>query len=244
MQYYGLIGEKLSHSFSQKWFREKFQREHLDAEYLLIEARSAAEAIQLALHNHHLKGFNVTIPFKQTILPLCDVLDETVEKIGAANCVRVNNGKMSAFNTDVDGFQHLLDLAVGGVNPQGAMILGSGGGAAAVAYVLKGLKIPILRVSRNPNPGFSMAYHEISQADLINFPLMVNTTPLGMFPEIANAPPIPYHLLTGQEIMIDLVYNPAQTVFMKEGLLRGCQTLNGMPMLIRQAERSWEIWEK
>jgi shikimate dehydrogenase len=244
MNYYGLIGEHLGHSFSQKWFKEKFIRENLAADYLLIEAENPEKAIELAIQKHHLQGFNVTIPFKKTILPLCDEIDETASEIGAANCVKIKNGKLLAFNTDADGFRHLLVKSVGIGFSMGALILGTGGAAAAVEFVMQTLKIPFLRVSRKPKPDYSIGYGDISLEHLHQYPLVVNTTPLGMFPEITGFPLIPYDLLSGSEILIDLIYNPERTVFMKKGEGCGCNTFNGLPMLIRQAERSWEIWER
>lgn len=239
---FGLIGKKLSHSFSQEWFRQKFRNENIDAEYLLIEACCVEEAMELAIHQHQLHGFNVTIPFKKSIIPFCAQMDKAVATIGATNCILVNRGELEAYNTDCYGFEHLLNQVTGSVDSHGAIILGTGGAASAVEFVLNSREIPFIRVSRTPVSGYSVGFNDVDRDCLNHHPVIINTTPLGMFPDINGAPPLPYHLLSGHEVLIDLVYNPKVTVFMQEGNRRGCTTINGMPMLVKQAEKSWEIW--
>lgn len=244
MRYFGLAGKKLGHSFSQKWFRNKFKREGIDADYLLFETEDIVKSFENIRRQHGIEGFNVTIPYKKEILKFCDYLSDEVISTGASNCIRLNRGYVEAFNTDTYGFRHLLSLAETKDPFHGAIILGTGGSAAAVLYVLNRQGIPSVNVSRAPGNKHTIGFSDITKDIVHDQTLIINTTPVGMWPEIEASPPFPYHLLTGKEILIDLIYNPETTAFMIEGAQKGCRVFNGLSMLEKQAERSWEIWNQ
>ena len=185
-------------------------------------------------------GLNVTVPYKQAIIPYLDSLDAPAKAIGAVNTIAFSAGRLQGFNTDWTGFDESLKRRFSRL-PAGALVLGRGGAAAAVRYALSQLHIPFKTVSRNPAGG-QLDYAEVDAALLKKYPLLVNTTPLGTVPNIAEAPPLPYTLLTPQNSLLDLVYNPTQTRFLALGAAQGCATQNGMPMLELQAEASWAIW--
>lgn len=242
MRYFGLLGKKLGHSFSQKWFREKFSREGIDADYLFYETDDVAETVRILMRKEGMEGFNVTVPYKKDILAYCDYQSKEVVATGSANCIRLKRGFVEAFNTDVDGFRHLLSLIDSQDLFRGVLILGTGGGAAAVNYVSDVLDIPAISVSRNPLGNTAISYSDITGTIIEQHPVIINTTPVGMWPDNLKSPPFPYHYLTGNEVLVDLIYNPEITTFMAQGIQKGCKVLNGLPMLERQAERSWELW--
>jgi shikimate dehydrogenase len=240
---FGLIGQKLEHSSSQRWFRAFFRSEQIDADYLLFETDDLDTCVKTLLKHHPtLQGFNVTIPYKKDIIALCDMQSATVSETGAANCIHIKGGKMIAHNTDTDGFEWLAGQVPGWPEFPGALILGTGGAAAAVTWVLRRHNIPYIFVSRNPKTSASISYPELSVSHLRDYPLIINTTPTGMWPEAENRPGIPYELLSGNECIVDLIYNPEETLLMRSASERGCFVINGMGMLIHQAERSWNIW--
>lgn len=242
MQIYGLIGKKLSHSFSRKHFQDKFAREQLLADYRLFELAKISEFPALIQQHPQLIGLNVTIPYKEAVIPYLDEVDEAAAEIGAVNTIRVGAGKLKGFNTDVIGFG--LPLEKIKQSWQAAIILGTGGAAKAVHYALQHqFHIPeILFVSRNPSHQNQLSYTQLHQLDLAGFSIIINTTPLGMYPNVASAPDFPYHQLSPQHIAYDLIYNPAETAFMKRAKAQGARVLNGMEMLIGQAEAAWNIW--
>lgn len=238
---YGLIGKPLSHSFSQRYFTEKFEREGLvDHRYDLFELDSIDELRALVSETSGLRGLNVTIPFKQTVLPLLDAEDRLAAAVGAVNTIRVEGGKLIGFNTDVEGFRQTLMPLLQGRKPR-ALVLGSGGASRAVAFVLKELGIKFRVVSRSRERG-DMTYDLVEPIVVDVCTLIINTTPLGMHPDTASLPPIPYEAIGPKHVLIDLVYNPERTAFLSEGQRRGAAIANGSQMLRAQAEASWRIW--
>ena len=241
---FGLIGYPLGHSFSKKYFTEKFQREGIaDSRYQLFEIPAMADVKAVLSSQPDLKGFNITIPYKEQILPYLQAIDDDARAIGAVNVVKISGGELKGFNTDFIGFRDALRDFVGTNTPSKALILGTGGASKAVAYTLKQLGIDYQYVSRSPKNG-SISYEDLKTSDqwINTHHLIVNTTPLGTFPKTEAAPEIPYHLLGKEHYLYDLVYNPANTQFMQLGAAKGTATTNGYDMLVRQAEAAWEIW--
>lgn len=244
MNLYGLIGYPLSHSFSKKFFEAKFEKEGMAGyAYENFPIESIDKLPAMLGDNPDLKGFNVTIPYKEQVIPFLDLKDEVVARIGACNCVRVENGKLSGFNTDVYGFETSLKKYLKPYHTK-ALVLGSGGAAKAVAYVLKTLRIDYLYVSRKSSPGVDhqLKYHELTADIMQSHLLIINTTPLGMYPAVETAPPLDYNQISSHHYLFDLVYNPEKTVFLLKGEARGAAIQNGHDMLILQAEESWRIW--
>lgn len=238
---YGLVGYPLGHSFSPAYFSGKFRQKNIAARYDAYPIARVADVPEL-IQTHHLRGLNVTIPHKETIIPFLHRLDAPAAAIGAVNCIRVAaDGTRTGFNTDWLGFGKSLS---GWLNPlpAGALILGTGGAAKAVAYALVQLGIPFRKISRKGGAE-TLSYEEISGKILRQYSLLINTTPLGTFPEISGKPPLDYALLSPQNALYDLVYNPAETAFIQEGLRRGCRVKSGLEMLQIQAEESWAIWQ-
>lgn len=241
---FGLIGYPLSHSFSKKHFKQKFEQEKIaDSFYELFPLASIEQLPELLAAYPNLHGLNVTLPYKQQVLPFLDAIDPAAEAVGAVNTLKLENGTIKGYNTDVFGFamslQNLLDKNLRKV--RGALILGTGGAAKAVAYVLEQMEIFYLQVSRSANKG-DVLYSQLNSHYLQDFPLIINTTPLGTAPNIATAPDIPYQYLHAENILVDLVYNPEKTLFLKKGIQASCLTKNGLEMLYLQAEESWRIW--
>jgi shikimate dehydrogenase len=240
---FGLIGFPLSHSFSKKYFTEKFEREnlhHCTYHNFPIEDITALPAL-IARHPT-LKGFNVTIPYKEQVLPFLHQQSTAVQAIKACNCIRIEEGNWVGYNTDVIGFEQSLKKKLAPHHQQ-ALILGTGGAAKAVAWVLEKLKINYLLVSRTAMPNRKyITYHQLTPPVLAAHLLIVNTSPLGMYPAIETAPNIPYQLLTQKHYLYDLVYNPEETLFLKQGKQQGAIVENGADMLMIQAEESWKIW--
>lgn len=240
---FGLIGYPLSHSFSKKYFTEKFARENIaDAHYELFEIRSIEEFPVLAQVQPSLVGLNVTIPYKQQVMPYLDRLDEVAEKIGAVNTIRFEkNGEKSGHNSDYYGFKGSLENWLKGTKIENALVLGTGGASKAVLVVLQDLDITYQLVSRTSSAK-AISYDDLSRKSLSDYPLIINTTPLGMSPKTESYPEINYQQLTSDHYCYDLVYNPQETTFMKKAAAQGAQTKNGLEMLHLQAEKSWEIW--
>ena len=245
MKLYGLIGYPLTHSFSKGYFTEKFTREgESDFAYLNFPIKDIVQVLQVIESNPDLIGFNVTIPYKEKIIPYLNRISKDAMEVGAVNTVRIDRAggvaTLSGFNTDVDGFRaSLLRILHPGVKQ--ALILGTGGASKAIAYVLKELKISFQFVSRTKGEN-QLSYDELDKKVLDAHLLIVNTTPLGTFPEINTYPDILYNLLSSDHILFDLVYNPPETVFLREGKKKGVKIKNGLDMLYRQAEQAWEIW--
>jgi shikimate dehydrogenase len=243
MRAFGLIGYPLGHSFSKKYFADKFEREGITGNaYELFPLAQMDQLEDLLASNPDLVGLNVTIPYKEQVIPYLDSMSPVVEEIGACNCIHIQDGRLMGHNTDVIGFSRSLLPKLKPHHKQ-ALILGTGGSSKAVAYTLKELGIPFLQVSRTPVDGM-IAYEEIDQRMLESHTLLINTTPVGMFPDIMKAPAIPYELIGADHYLFDLVYNPERTRFLQEGALRGAAVENGYDMLVIQAEASWEIWNR
>lgn len=234
----GLIGLKLGHSFSKAFFAQKFESEGIRGSYDLLELENL-EGFRDLSGNYD--GLNVTIPYKARIIPLLDELDPTAEKVGAVNTIRINNGKLKGYNTDVIGFEQSLLHFINTSEVKKALILGTGGASKAVSFILNKLNIDHLFVSRNSEGKNALAYREIDQKLLNSCQLIVNTTPVGMYPNTKEKPAIPFDSLNGQWIY-DLIYNPEVTEFMKNASKKNCRVKNGWEMLRIQAEASYEIW--
>ncbi len=243
MKQYGLIGKMLSHSFSKKYFEEKFKRENISAVYENFEIGDISQVEEIFSAQPNLFGLNVTIPYKEQIIPYLDEVDEQAQKIGAVNTIYIDKatGKKKGYNTDYYGFKQSLKPFLENQH-QRALILGTGGASKAVAYVLNELGIITAFVSRNPTADNQLSYDDLNENLMQSFLLIVNTTPLGTFPNIDEKPAINYDAITPNHLLYDLVYNPAETAFLKEGKERGALTINGEQMLQLQAEKAWEIW--
>ncbi|MCB0552152.1 MAG: shikimate dehydrogenase [Phaeodactylibacter sp.] len=243
---YGLIGYPLSHSFSKRYFTEKFQREGIQGCHYELFPLEQIEALAGLLERYpNLKGLNVTIPYKQQVMAYLNELDKEAAAVGAVNTIRIEQGRLSGYNTDVYGFeQSLLNfLEAQGRRAEGlqALVLGTGGASRAVVYVLQKLGIVYRMVSRQASEG-RLSYRQLDATHLAQHHLLINTTPLGMAPQVDSFPDIPYYLLGPRHLLFDLVYNPAQTAFMARGLAQGAAACNGLEMLYLQAEKAWEIW--
>lgn len=243
MRKFGLIGKTLVHSFSKKYFTEKFEREAVDANYELYSMANV-DSLRQFVQEHSLCGLNVTIPYKQDVIPLLDEIDSEAQMVGAVNVIKIKReGErlcLKGFNTDVVGFRNSLKPLLKPWHTS-ALVLGTGGASKAVLYVLENLGIAARCVSRQKREG--MLTYETLDADVMRRnTLIVNTTPLGTFPNVDTCPDIPYRLLTEKHLLFDLVYNPEQTLFMKKGLQNEAAVKNGYEMLVGQAEASWRIW--
>jgi len=248
MNQYGLIGFPLSHSFSKKYFTEKFEKEEItDSQYDLFELENNAnfqESFrQLIAKTPNLKGLNVTIPHKQNVMTLLDRLEEATERIGAVNVIKFEeDGTLIGYNSDYYGFKNSLLGFISNTNLS-ALILGTGGASKAVRVALEDLEIPFQYVSRQKNPALNtITYEEITSEIIENYQLIINTTPLGMSPKIDTFPQLPYECLTSAHYIFDLVYNPLETMLMQKAKAQGAKTKNGLEMLELQAEKAWEIW--
>ena len=240
MRLFGLIGYPLAHSFSKKYFTEKFEKERLtDCAYENFPIVSI-DKIKSILQNYpQLKGLNVTIPYKEQVIPFLDEVNETVKAIQACNCIKIFNGKLLGHNTDVPAFERSLKRELQSHHNK-ALVLGTGGSAKAVEFVLKKLNIDHRYVSRKAS-GEKLSYEQLTPSIIEECNLIINTTPLGMFPDIAMAPSIPYEALTSKHFLFDLIYNPEKTLFLQRGEEKGAAIKNGLEMLILQAEESWRI---
>lgn len=240
---YGLIGYPLTHSFSKRYFTEKFERESIiDHIYELYPIEQISSLPSLLQSESELRGLNVTIPFKEQVIPFLDELSPVVQEIKACNCIRIQDGKLIGYNTDVIGFAQTIERKLAAYHTH-ALVLGTGGAAKAVHYVLRNKGIDFLEVSRSPEKG-CLTYAEINQQVLLEYKLIINTTPLGMYPHIDVAPDLPYDALTNKHYLYDLVYNPEKTKFLMEGERRGAMVENGAGMLALQADASWNIWNQ
>jgi len=242
---YGLIGQTLKHSFSQDYFTNKFKNESIKgAEYRLFELNSIHRFPEI-ISAININGLNVTIPYKLEIMQYLDELDESARKVGAVNVIKFAGSQLIGFNSDYYGFKKSLILWLGNEIPKSALILGTGGASMAVLAVLNDLKISTQLVSRSKTEN-SITYQQLSEFDhyLKDCKLIINTTPLGMFPNDTSFPDIPYESIGPQHLLFDLVYNPENTTFMRKGAVKGARTKNGLEMLHFQAEKSWEIWNR
>ncbi len=243
MQQYGLIGKSIQHSFSPSYFAKKFEREAItNAQYDLFPLPQIEDFPTLIHGANNWGGLNVTIPYKEQIIPYLDDLSAEAKAVGAVNTIALENGKLIGHNTDVLGFEEsLLTLLPSNYTSIKALMLGTGGAAKAVAYVVDKLNISYLYVSRKEAPQ-QLLYPQINKAVLQEYSLIINTTPVGQHPAISNAPNLPYAMLGAEHFLMDLIYNPVETLFLERGRLRGAKVLNGLPMLKAQAEAAWRIW--
>lgn len=241
---FGLIGYPLTHSFSKRYFSEKFEREGIDgAAYELFPLKDIGHLPDLISQHSNLCGLNVTIPYKEAVIPFLDRLDAEAAAVGAVNTIRIESTGLTGYNTDVFGFEKSLSrfLEENSAGIQSALVLGTGGAAKAVGFVLKKMGIAFRFVSRRPGKE-TLTYEQLDGLVMENSRLLINTTPLGMSPHTDTCPAVPYERLTAGHLLYDLVYNPEKTLFLKQGEARGCPVLNGLEMLYLQAERSWAIW--
>lgn len=243
MKRFGLIGFPVSHSFSKKYFTEKFAKSGLDDHfYDLFELEHIADFPALWSDNEDLSGLNVTVPHKENVLPYLDELDSSAKSVGASNVIKKVGDKLVGYNSDFIAFRHSLASWIGDFNGQ-ALVLGTGGSSKAVCAALKDLTISFKTVSRSKKNG-DLSYEDLfNNSSLIDeYHLLINTTPLGMHPKVDTCPQIPYEKINAKHFLFDLVYNPSETLFLQKGRARGAQIKNGDEMLVLQAEKSWEIW--
>lgn len=244
MRRYGIIGFPLAHSFSQRYFTEKFSAQQLaGCEYNEFPIESINELPALINQDHSLKGLNVTIPYKKQVLEFLHDRSAIPKGLDACNCIKIIDGKGVGFNTDIIGFQHSLQPMLSAHHKK-ALVLGSGGAAAAVCFVLKKLQIDYVLVSRNNKSNDVISYADLDSEIMKTHLLIINTTPLGTFPKVDACPDLPYHLLGPDHFLYDLVYNPERTLFLKKGEEAGASIKNGYEMLVIQAEESWKIWNE
>lgn len=247
MRKFGLIGFPLGHSFSKEYFDQKFQREGIsDAQYDNYPIEDVAEFENLHQRDPMLHGLNVTIPYKTALVKYLDVLSEDARNIGAVNtvCLCRRTGKLArvGHNTDADGFRRSLEEQLQ-TTPEKALVLGTGGSSLAIKYVLEQMKVKVISVSSSGKKG-SIEYEEIDSALIKSARLVVNCTPVGMHPLVEQFPKIPYQHLSHRHLLFDLIYNPAETAFLKQGKKHGARGVNGYDMLVYQAEGSWAIWNR
>lgn len=240
MDKYGLIGFPLGHSFSRGFFTEKFAREGIDAEYVNFEIPDASMLLDVIRDNPELRGLNVTLPHKQAVIPLLDELSDEAREIGAVNVIRVRDGKLKGFNSDIIGFTESIKPLLQPWHKK-ALILGTGGASRAIRVGLTRLGIEWTYVSRTPREGM-LTYSDLTAEVMQQYMVIVNCSPVGMFPKTGEAPNIPYELLTPKHLLYDLVYNPEETLFMQKGRAQDAIVKNGLEMLHLQAIASWEFW--
>ena len=241
MQQYGLIGFPLSHSFSQKYFTDKFSSENIkDAAFLNFSIPQVEDVEKILADHPQLKGLSVTIPYKRSIIKYLDEVDDTVKEISACNCIKIHQDKKTGFNTDVIGFERSF---IQNLKPHHtkALILGTGGAASAVKFVLNKLGIGCLTASRQASEK-TILYSDITAEILNKYPVIINCTPLGTYPNMNEAPLLPYNFLNSSHYLFDLVYNPPLTKFLEYGKKMDCTIQNGYEMLVIQAEENWKIW--
>lgn len=247
MNQYGLIGYPLGHSFSVGYFNEKFKAEHIDAEYLNFEIPSIDRFVEVVEEHPNLCGLNVTIPYKQQVIPFLDELDKTAAAIGAVNVIKVvrlpkGKVKLVGYNSDVIGFCQSIEPLLTAHHTH-ALVLGTGGASKAVTYGLKSLGLQPVYVSRTKRENI-LCYNDLSPEVMAQYSVIVNTSPVGMYPKVDQCPDIPYNLLTPNHLLYDLIYNPDETLFLKKGKAHGAVTKNGLEMLLLQAFAAWNIWNE
>ncbi len=248
MKTYGLIGKNLSHTYSPNYFGEKFRKESINANYRVFDISDLSKFKELIDGNPNIKGLNVTIPYKKSICDYIDDIDPVAALTGSVNTIRIEEYQghklLKGFNTDVIGFEETIYPEIKSREGIRAMILGTGGSANSVAYVMRKLGIECSFVSRRPINNTVYSYNQIGSEQMAKNKLIINTTPVGMFPNDNEYPNIPYENITPDHILYDLIYNPHKTIFMSKGLVMGAKCINGLKMLELQAEASWKIWQK
>ncbi len=240
MKHYGLIGKSLTHSFSKEYFTTKFLKEGIEASYELFEFESISN-IAIWLKSTNLNGANITIPFKESIIPFLDCIYMNTQKIGAVNVIKKENNIWIGTNTDVIGFEKSFTPLL--KNQTHAMILGTGGASKAVQFVLKKLNIPFVLVSSSLQIG-TISYADIDEAIIKKYSIIINCTPLGTFPNVTTCPAIPYNLLNANNYLFDMVYNPEPSLFLQKGLQQGATIKSGLEMLHLQAEAGWQFFNE
>lgn len=245
MRIYGLIGKTLHHSFSARYFFDKFKTDEIeDAKYLNFELKDLDIEVPPLKNNINIRGLNVTIPYKTEILPFLDELTDECSKVNACNCIKIAGTKWVGHNTDIAGFENSFKPFLKSYHRK-ALILGTGGASNAVAFVLEKLNIAFLKVSRKKNIASNViSYDDINEAMMKEFQIFVNTTPVGTFPNVNECPDLPYEFITDRHYFFDLVYNPAKTLFLSIAEKHGAFIENGDKMLVIQAEESWKIWNE
>ena len=243
MDRYGLIGKNISYSFSKDFFNTKFEAKAIkNASYQNFDIESILDFPKVLKDHPELKGLNVTIPYKELVIPYLDKLDKKAKKIGAVNTIKINKkGRLIGCNTDCYGFKKTLKPFIKPHHKK-ALILGTGGASKAIAYGLKKMKIDYSFVSRNASEHTTYSYHDLSENDIKNNQILINCTPLGTFPNIEACPKIPYQAISSKHILFDLIYNPIETKFLALGKAKNATTINGLKMLELQANKAWEIW--
>ena len=245
MQQYGLIGYPLGHSFSKRFFTEKFENEQINAIYESYPIDNIQKLTKI-IASVELSGLNVTIPYKEQVIPFLDELNKDAAEIGAVNVIKFirsnNTLTLKGFNTDAIGFENSIRPLLKPHHSK-ALILGTGGASKAIKFVLQKLGIETVYVSRTPTVG-QLTYGELNEMILSDFTVIVNASPVGTFPNVDTCPAIPYQFLTDKHLLYDVVYNPAETLFLKKGREQGAVGLNGEQMLVEQALAAWEIWNK
>ncbi|PIE99926.1 MAG: shikimate dehydrogenase [Maribacter sp.] len=238
---YGLIGKDISYSFSESYFKKKFKKLRLtECSYRNFDLGQIEDFNDLIQQNEQLKGLNVTIPYKEEIIPYLDKLDKKAKKIGAVNTIKFTKKGLKGYNTDVYGFEKSIKPFLR-ENHDRALILGTGGASKAVAFIFGELGIKFKFVSRRPKKN-QLRYADLNEKTMKEYTVLVNCTPLGTFPNIDEKPDIPYQWITDTHLLFDLIYNPEKTTFLQEGENRGASICNGLRMLELQAEKAWEIW--
>ena len=250
MKIYGKIGYPLQHSFSSKFFNQKFQQEGIDAEYVNFEIAHIFDLRRVLVFNPHLKGLNVTIPYKEAVIAFLDDISPMAQEIGAVNTIKIERSfgntygyKLTGHNTDYVGFKNSIEPLINPKQHIKALVLGTGGASKAVCKALEALGIGWTYVSRTPREG-AYTYDTLTPEILFDHKIIINTTPLGTFPNVNDCPNIPYQALTPQHLLYDLVYNPSVTTFLKKGKEMGATTKNGAEMLELQALAAWDIWNE
>ena len=249
MDKYGLIGYPLKHSFSIVYFNEKFKAENIDAEYVNFEIPRIEEFMEVVEENPNLCGLNVTIPYKEQVIPYLDELDKDTAKIGAVNVIKIirqpkGKVKLVGYNSDIIGFTRSIEPMLKPDIHTHALILGTGGASKAIFRGLENLGIKSTFVSRTKKNDEVMTYEELTPEVMQQYKIIVNCTPVGMYPKVDECPAIPYDQLTTDHLLYDLLYNPDETLFMKKGRAQGATVKNGLEMLLLQAFAAWEIWHR
>ncbi len=240
---FGLVGKNIAYSFSRNYFTEKFLAENrAEASYVNFDIPTI-EAFPYILENHpNVKGLNVTIPYKESIIPYLNSIHKKAKKIGAVNTIKITKkGKLKGHNTDAYGFKKALQPLLQKHHKK-ALILGTGGASKAVAFALESLSIPYEKVSRIASNKAKYSYEKLGKKELENYTILINCTPLGTYPKVSEFPDIPYSFITPKHLLFDAVYNPPETEFLKRGKQHGATTINGLKMLEFQAEKAWKIW--
>ena len=241
MKKFGLLGKNINYSFSRGYFKDKFETNKLDCSYNNFDLETIEDFKFLKSTESQLSGLNVTIPYKQKVIPYLDAIDSEAQEIGAVNTIKIENGKLTGYNTDHYGFEHSLKPHLKPGHKR-ALILGTGGASKAIAYALNKLGISYEYVSRTQSSAVKYTYDSLFINGIEDYQIIINCTPLGTFPDVTKCPQIPYEQLTSNHLLFDLIYNPEETLFLKNGKKKNATILNGLEMLRLQAEKSWDLW--